>query len=88
MVVLLAFSYVADHGFLSDRTNLCEFRIFLYFNSPSLVIGEVPVESVELVYFHDVEVSLDCIHSEEVSRLVKVHTTISESWCVINLAAR
>ena len=67
VVILFAFEDVPDDGLLSDGAHLGQFRIFLDLHSPTLVVGKVPVESVELVYFHDVEVSLDGIHSEEVS---------------------
>ena len=67
VVKLVALEDVADDGLVSDGSHLCKTRIFLDFKSPALVVGEMPVESVELVDLHDVEVSLHFVKVEEVT---------------------
>ena len=66
-VIDLAVEKVAYECLLSYSSNLCEAWIFLDLESPSLVVCNVPVEGVELVYFHDVKVSLHLIHVKEVT---------------------
>ena len=67
VVKLVALEDVADDGLVSDGSHLCKTRIFLDFKSPALVVGEMPVEGVELVDLHDVEVSLHFVKVEEVA---------------------
>ena len=45
----------------------------------------MPVKSVELVHLHDVEISLHFFHSEEMTRLIKVKSTITEARCIVDL---
>ena len=66
-VINLAFEKMAYECLLSHGSNLCEAWIFLDLESPSLVVCNVPVESVELVYFHDVEIPFHLIHVKEVT---------------------
>ena len=66
-VVDFAVEKMAHEGLLSDSSNLCESWVLLDLKSPTLVVCKVPVEGVELVYLHDVKVSLYLIHVEEVT---------------------
>ena len=87
MVVALAVEKVADDGLVADRSELCESRIFLYLDSPALVVCEMPVEGVEFVDFHHVDVFLHHVHVEEMSRNVHVHASVSEAWFVLDFNA-
>ena len=40
---------MTNHGLLTHRGFLCEQRIFLYLNPPTLIFGKVPMENIELV---------------------------------------
>ena len=46
--VVLAY-VMTDNGLLALGTNLGEQRIFLYLDAPSLVVGEMPMEAVDVV---------------------------------------
>ena len=61
---------------------LGEQRIFLDFNAPSLVVGEVPVEAVELIERHEVDDFLDLVLREEVAGAVEMETAPSEARTV------
>ena len=67
MVIFIALEDVADDGLVSDGSHFCKAWVFLDLKSPALVVGEVPVEGIELVDFHDVEIFLDLVHVEEVT---------------------
>ena len=71
----------------TERTDRSEFRIFLDLNSPALVIGKMPVEGIEFMHLHDVEISLHLFHTEEVTRLIKVKTSIAKTWSIIDRCA-
>src|SRR6266508_5207740 len=49
----------SDHGLASKCTHLGEKWILLDFDSPSLIVGEVPVKRVELVRSEKVDVAFD-----------------------------
>ena len=66
-VIDLAVEKMAYESLLSDGTDLSEEWILLDLKSPALVVSKVPVKGVELVYLHDVEISLDLIDIEEVT---------------------
>src|SRR3546814_5944743 len=48
--------------------DLGELRVLLDLEAPALVLGEVPVEGVQLEDRHDVDVLLDELDREEVAR--------------------
>ena len=41
--------FAAEAVAVAERSDPCELRIFFNFNSPALVIGQMPVENVELI---------------------------------------
>ena len=67
VVVCRTFEEVTYESLLSYGSYFSQFRIFLDFDSPSLVVCKVPVEGVELVYLHDIEVSLYFFNIEELA---------------------
>ena len=86
-VICLALGKMADEGLFPYRSELGEFRIFLYLDSPALVVCEVPVERVELVNLHHVEVLLHHVHVEEMSRNIQMHSSVAEAWGIVYLCA-
>ena len=86
-VIYLALEKMAYESFLSYGSDFCELWIFLDLYSPSLVIGDMPVEGVQLVHLHDVKISLDHVHVEEMTHNVHVHSAVSETRSVIDFAA-
>ena len=71
-----------DHRLLAAAADLSEARILLDLDPPALVLGEMPVERVELVERHEVDVALDERDRLEVAPDVEMQTAIREAWCV------
>ena len=79
---------VADDGLRAPCSDFGEERVGLDLGAPALVLGEVPVEAVELEGSHHVEDLLDLVHREEVAAAVQMHSAICEARFVLDLAAR
>ena len=77
-----------DDSTVSERSYLGELRVLLDFNPPTLVISQMPMEAVELVKRHDVQILLDFLDGEEMPRAVKVHASVAEARLVLDLHAR
>ncbi len=58
---------LADEGTLSPATHLGKERIFLNLDSPTLVVGKVPVKGIELVKLHHIKIFADLISREEMA---------------------
>ena len=56
-----------------------ELRVFLDFDAPALVVGQVPVEAVHLVVRHDVEHALELVEREEVAAHVEHEAAVLEA---------
>ena len=74
--VVAAINAVGNPVVAACCTNGCEAWVFLYLEAPSLVIGEVPVETVELVVRHHVDYALYFIEPEEVAAHVEHETAV------------
>ena len=74
---------MAHKGFFPDRTLFGQTGIFLYFYPPSLVIGKMPVEAVELMHLHHVQIAFHLIHTPEMAGYVKVHSAIGKSRSIL-----
>ena len=57
----------------------------LHLDAPALIVGQVPMEVVELMQRHKVDIALDVIHGEEVAHHIEQQTTILEAGIVLNL---
>ena len=66
---------MAVPGMIPPCSLLCQLRICLDLYSPSLVVGEMPMESVELVLSHFQKYGLHLIHREEVTGDIKHETS-------------
>ena len=76
------------HGFLSESANGGQFRISLDFDSPALIVGQVPMECVQLVNGHCVDELLHILFREKVSGRVEHRTTIGKTRMILNLDTR
>ncbi len=76
-----------DNRTVSPSAYLSEAGISLYLYPPALIVGEVPVESVELVGHHNVDVLLGLLYGPEVARAVKVHSAVAEAGLVKDFGA-
>ena len=58
---------MTDDGLRTLRTNLCEQRILLYLDAPSLVVSKVPMEAVDVVQREHVDELAHGVGSYEVA---------------------
>ena len=65
-----------------------EFRVFLDFDAPALVVGQVPVEAVDVVQREHVDEALHGVEGHEMARHVEVRTAIGEARRICHLAGR
>ena len=63
---------------------LCQQRVFLYLDAPTLVVGQVPVKFVYLIHGEHIEQLFHLVGREEVARAVEVHPSPSEAGLVGN----
>ena len=61
------------------RANGSEFGVTLDFYAPTLVVGQVPVETVHLIHRHDVEHTLYFFYGKEVARHVEHETAVTKA---------
>ena len=76
---------VAHVGVATHCTYSRELGIFLDFDAPTLVIGEMPVETVHLIVGHDVNHTLQLVHLEEVTAHVEHEATIGKTRFIGNI---
>ena len=53
-----------------------------------MVLGEVPVEAVELVGRHHVQIALGLLDGEEVAAGIQVHAAVGKAGLILNVGAR
>ena len=75
-------------GIWTSRRNRYQFWISVDFDTPPLVIGEVPMEHVQLVPRHEIEESLYRVHAKEMAAFVQQHPSPLERGEVLDLDAR
>ena len=78
---------VADHGIRPDRTLFGKPGIFPDLNAPALVFRQMPMEDVELVHGHVVEVFLYETDIEEMAADIEMHAPVREPRGVFYPAA-
>ena len=66
------------------RAYVVELGVTVNFDAPALVVGQMPMESVEFVSGHEVEVPLDLLDGEEVATDIEVAAPPGEAWIVEN----
>ena len=78
---------LANYRMLTHRANLGQLGEALDLDTPALIVREVPMQAVELMHRHNVDVALDLLNREEVARNVEVHTTIAKTRSVLDRKA-
>src|SRR6185295_7223708 len=58
-------------SFFSPSSDFCEFRVRFDFNAPTLVVGEMPMQSVELVLGHHIDEMLCESLAKEVAGFIE-----------------
>src|SRR5688572_15148169 len=71
-----------DHRLLPTAADTRQARVLPALDATSLVLGEVPVEGVQLVARHEVDVPLVERHRLEVAADGEMEAGPGESWCV------
>ncbi len=74
----------AERSASSGCANFGQLRIFLDFDSPALVFGEVPVEAVHFIKRHHVNDSLYLVFAENVTSFIKHESAPSEAGSIFN----
>ena len=82
--VILA-AVVSDDCLFALRANFGQAWIFLDFETPALIVGQMPVHTVHIVESHHVDECLYFIDGEEVTAHIEVSTTIVETRCIADL---
>ena len=65
--------------------NLRQQRVFFDFNAPALIVRQVPVEHVELMHRHEIEITLDVVHAPEVAALIEHHAAPAKAGLVFDV---
>ena len=71
------------YGLPSDSTFLSQFGIFLYLDSPALVIGKMPMEGIEFMKGHQVKISLHLLHIEEMAGHIQMQSPVGKPRLVL-----
>ena len=70
---------VADIGFAALRADTRQLGIFPNLDAPTLVVGQMPVEGIDLVGADDVDIGFDLIGREEVAAAIEMGTAVGET---------
>ena len=79
---------LANHSAVAPAAHLNQTRVFFDFNAPPLIIGQMPVESVQFVHGHDVEVAFHLLDAEEMTRYIGVQTAVFEARRIVYFDVR
>ena len=69
-------------------TDLCQFRIFLDFDSPSLIVRQMPVENVHLVHCQQVDKLVDILYRCVMTANVQHQSAMYKAGSVFDLYSR
>ena len=72
----------------SSSSNGGQTWVFLYLDTPSLIVSEVPMKVIHLIVRHEIEQSFNLRNAKEVASYVQHEATISKAWTVRNAHAR
>ncbi|KAG1316802.1 hypothetical protein G6F63_015920 [Rhizopus arrhizus] len=75
-------------GWQAAAARLGQLRVALDLHAPALVVGQVPVEGVELVRGHRVEHALDLVQALEMPRRVEHEAAPAETRRILDLHHR
>ena len=74
--------------FLPMRTNLCQFRVFLDLDTPTLVFRQVPMEIIDIVHSQHINDFLQIIYREKVASDIYHKPAVSETRIILNRSCR
>ncbi len=86
--VVILFGVPADNGTVAPGANFRQLGILLYFYSPALVFGEVPVEGIHIVKCQQVYVFFYELNGKEVAAHIEVHASVAEAGFILDAAGR
>ena len=86
--VVILVGVPADNGTVAPGTNFRQLGVLLYFDSPALVFGEMPVEGIHVVESQQVYVFLYEFDREEVAAHIEVHASVAEAGLILDGAGR
>ena len=78
----------SHHRLFSLRTHRSQPRVFLDFNAPALVVGQVPVKAVQPVQRQHVDEAAYRVGRHEVPCHVQVSASVAKAWRVFYLRGR
>ena len=78
----------SDDGFRSIGTDFCQLRVFLDFQTPSLVVRDMPMQTVHVVQCLHIDVSLYFIYREEMTAGIEMGATITKTGSVFDFYGR
>ena len=87
-VVVFPASCFADDGAVAHGADFRQLRIFLYFDSPALVVRQVPVEGIHVVQRQQVDILFYEFEREEVPAYVEMHAAVCKAGFVFDVACR
>ena len=73
---------------IPPSTYFRQLGILLYFYSPALVLGEVPVEGIHIVKCQQVYVFFYELNGKEVAAHIEVHAPVAEAGFILDAAGR
>jgi hypothetical protein len=76
------------HSTIPPRTDFRQFGILFDFYAPTLVLGQMPMERVELVQRHRINHPLDVVLGNKMSPYVQHHAAPFEPRLIFNLNHR
>ena len=78
----------SDDCFCPLGTDFCQLRVFLDFQTPTLVFSNMPMETIHIMQSHHINISLHFIYSKEMTTRIKMCATISETGSILYLYCR
>ena len=79
---VVTFGVMTDHGLRASAAHGGEARIALDLNAPALVVGQVPVEPVDVVERQQIDEAFHAVGCDEMARHIEFHAAIAEARCI------
>src|SRR3982750_4456337 len=75
---------MAHNGTVAISANRSKFWIFLYFNAPSLVFGQVPMKIIHFVQGDIIDELFHKLDRKKMPAAIQHEATITKAWSVLN----
>ena len=85
--VVVEVPVMPDDRSVTVGTNLSQFRVFLDFDAPALVVAEVEMELVHIVHGQHVDIDFHRVQGDKMTTGVEVNATIGEVGVVFYCSA-